>query len=172
MLRPGIRAPLEMMTGKQFFSGRDLKDLHIGNIENFLSGGNETAGQLLSELTGASPAGRGLSTLNKFVDPRKYAGGPAHAAVALGLPFFSGLRVSDVDTEKWAAIDARNQLERELAASPHVKQSKDYFVPKDVRMAGDVTPQEAIALRTYAALKQRAKKAQEQQRRVGVRLGQ
>ncbi len=171
-LRPGLRLPLEVTTGKQFLTGRDLSDLHVGNLENLVTGGNEQAGRVLSELIGASPASRVVSTVNRAIDPRKYAGGPASAAMAELVPFLSGLRVSDVDVEKWRNIDARNQLERQLASSQHVKESKDYFVPRDVRQAGEVTQQEALALRTYSALKARAKAFQEQQRRVGVRVGQ
>ncbi len=170
-LRPGIRLPLEVASGKQFLTGRDLADLHVGKTENFLAGGNETTGRVISELAGASPASRGLSTLNRLLDERKYSGGPAHWAVAEILPLLSGLRVTDVDAEKWMAIDARNQLERELAGAQHVREFRDYYADRTARQAGEVTPQEAEMLSTYAALKLRAREAQQAQRRVGVRLG-
>jgi hypothetical protein len=171
MLRPGLRLPLEVTTGRQFFTGRDLADLHVGNLENLVTGGNETTGRMLSELLGATPASRVLSTVNRAIDPRKYAGGPQHWAVAELVPFLSGLRVSDVETEKWRSIDARNQLERQMQQSQHIRESKDYFADKTARTAGQVTEEEALALRTYAALKERAKEAQEQKKRVGVRIG-
>jgi hypothetical protein len=70
--------------------------------------------------------------------------------------------------ERHAAGDARNQLIRMLQASEHIKESRDYFAPRDVRAAGLVTPLEAWELRAYSALKERAREAVEKQRRIGA----
>lgn len=169
LLRPELRMALEGATGRQFFTGRDLADLHVGKVESLGGLLDEDSGRLAAQLITGTPFSRAVSTANRVLDERKYAGGPVHAAVSLGIPLLSGVRISDVDLEKWRAIDARNQLERELQAAQHVKESKDYFVPRDVR--AEVSPEEAYALRAYAALKQRAKAAQEEKRRVGVRIG-
>lgn len=170
-LRPGIRMPLEVATGRQFFTGRDLADVRPGNFENFVTGGNETGARVLSELAGATPISRALSTVNRLMDTRKYQGGVAAWLAAEAVPLASGARISDVDVEKWKAVDARNQLERELQQAPHIRQSRDFYADRDARSAGQVTPEEAEMLRTYAALKARAKEAAEAKKRVGIRIG-
>ncbi len=81
------------------------------------------------------------------------------------------MRLTDVDVGKWKAVDARNRLEQELQSAEHIRTSRDYFADRNAKAAGEVTPQEAEMLRTYAALKQRAREAAEQKRRVGVQLG-
>jgi hypothetical protein len=171
LLRPELRMALEGATGRQFFTGRDLADLHVGKVESLGGLLDEDSGRLAAQLITGTPFSRAVSTANRVLDERKYAGGPVHAAVSLGIPLLSGVRISDVDLEKWRAIDARNQLERELAASPNIRTSKDYYADKKARAAGEITPEEAFALRLNAALKQRAREANEQQKRVGVRVG-
>src|SRR5207302_10579273 len=108
MLRPELRALLESATGRQFFTGRDLADLHVGKVETALAGGDEERARGLSQFLTATPISRGISTLNRLLDERKY--GPLGVfSGAEGLPLTTGARLTDVDQGKWRAIDARHR---------------------------------------------------------------
>ncbi len=84
MLNPMIKAPIEGITGKQMFTGRDLRDLH-SPLEN-VGAPPSVADNLLAN----SPLGRTASTINTLLDPRKDVGSKL-------LNTLSGARVSDVD---------------------------------------------------------------------------
>lgn len=124
-LNPLIKTPLELATGKQFFSGRDLKDLDArsGRIM-------EQAGVLespksvpywLDELLMNSPAARAVSTVGQLSDSRK-------SALIKAINTLSGARISDVDTAKQQEISARNILEEMLRGRPGVGRHESLYV--------------------------------------------
>lgn len=99
MLNPLIKAPLEMATGKQFFTGRDIRDLH-----------SNTGIPIADELIMNSPFARVLSTGNQvaqLVEGRK-------DPLTFGLNTLTGARVSDVDLPKHRSIAARELIEDSL----------------------------------------------------------
>ncbi len=160
-LRPELRVPIEFATGRQLHTGRDLADLHRGQVESL--GGllsDDTAGILAQTLSG-TPLTRAVSTVNRLLDERK-------GAATKGLSLTSGLKLTDVDTEKWKAIDARHRLEDLLRSQEGVRQSTDYYVKPEERP--NVSEEAAQQLRLYASLKARAREAAQQKRKIGVQV--
>jgi hypothetical protein len=167
MLRPGLRMPLEQISGKQLQTGRELDDLRPGALASGLGTLDDDTAHLLARLFSATPLTRGISTIDKLIDSRK---DPLTKSVGL----LSGARVTDVDVEKWAGIDARNQLEQLLRSSPGIAESNDFYVRPDDR--ADITPEQLEMLSLHGGLKRRARQAAEEKRkaeaealRVGIR---
>ncbi len=168
MLRPELKGPLELLTGKQFFTGRDMADLHVGQVESGFGNLDEETSRLLAQALLNSPATRMVSTANRLLDERKHT--PAGIA-GLGLGLTTGAKITDVDTEKWRAIDARHNLESLMQGSPGIRESVDYYPSPEAKAAHSLTPRQEEELRLYASLKLRARKAAEEKKRVGVQVG-
>lgn len=141
VLNPLIKAPLELATGKQFFTGRDLADLH-----------SLTGATVGDQLLFNSPLGRAASTARMFLDPRK-------DIAAKLLNFGTGLRLTDVDMEKSKDIAARDFITDELRGSMNVGEASRLFARPD--QVQNLTPQELLMLRLQAT--------RDRARRVGVR---
>ncbi len=163
MLRPEVKVPLEFATGKQFMTGRDLADLRVGKVESLGGVLDDENGRLLSELLSGTPATRMISTGNRLLDERK---GLATKALSLT----TGAKLTDVDSAKWQAIDARHALEKLLQGQQGIRESVDYYATPDAKAAGTITPEQGQLLQLYAGMKQRARAAA-QEKRVGVRTG-
>ncbi len=168
MLRPELKGPLEGLTGKQFFTGRDMADLHVGKAESLGGIIDDENARVLSQVLANTPATRMLSTANRLLDERKYT--PAGLA-GLGLGLTTGARLTDVDTEKWRAVDARHNLEELMRGQPGIRQSTDYYPTPQAKAEQSLTPLQEQELRLYASMKLRARHAAEEKRRVGVQLG-
>ena len=99
MLTPPIQAPLQHISGKQFWSGRNIKDLHQSPLDD-MPAANMVIGSL--------PFSRLGSEVRKLTDQRK-SWPAAIANVMVG-----GQRITDVDVEKWKRLDAQKALTEEL----------------------------------------------------------
>jgi hypothetical protein len=155
-LNPAVKGPLEQLTGKQFFSGRDLADLRppgpIAGISDYLDENHQYPGvtSLVSQALSNSPATRFLTTFDKIMDPRK-------AAWAKALNLTTGVRVSDVNVEKSRAIEARKQLEEILKRNPAISQyTRTYVKPEDKLK---LSPQDIERLQVLARMNANAKAA-------------
>jgi hypothetical protein len=137
MLNPLIKGPLEMATGKQFYSGRDLADLYARS-------GSPTAEPLI----GMTPLQRPLNVVSTLMDPRKGVIGAATNILSPG-------RITDVDMTRAAQIQGRRLLEEELRTNPLVGQYQSLYVPAAER--GNLSPQDQQLLQLYQTLIQRAR---------------
>ncbi len=168
LLRPELKGVLENLSGKQFFTGRDLADLHVGSVESGFGNLDEETSRLVAQALLNSPATRMVSTANRLLDERKHT--PAGLA-GLGLGLTTGAKITDVETEKWRAIDARHNLEELMHGSPGIRQSVDYYPTREAKLGGTLTPEQELNLRKYASLKLRAREAAKEKLRVGVQTG-
>jgi hypothetical protein len=160
-LNPLIKAPLEQLFDAQFHSQRRLSDLHAPAAASALGRlFGEDNPQLLSQVLVNTPATRFLTSADKLLDDRKGLGAKA-------LNLLTGVRVTDVDTDKARAVDLRNALDEILRGHPHLSRYSSFYVkPED---AAELTPEEVGLMRLYTELQDRAKQyAQEKRRRVGV----
>lgn len=134
MLNPMLKAPLEMATNRQFFTGRDLSGAvpHTGS----------TAGD---EILGNSPLGRFGTMGRMWLDPRQ------------GVPeslfnTFAGGRLTNVDqagAERRAIMQNAEELIRN---NPVVRQFQRVYVPQDQMQ--NLTPQELAMLRLFQTVRQ------------------
>lgn len=132
MFHPLLKAPLEAVAGRQFFSGRNLEDL----------GGKLTGDPYLDNFVYNAPGSRALTTGRQLLDDRK---GPA----VKGLNLLTGLKISDVDAEKAANIRRKNELIEALKASPNIKKSS--FQNFSAKPGAELSDEEASILAAYRA---------------------
>lgn len=157
-VNPYPKGLIEYLTDTQFFSGRrlsDLKPTRAGSLGGAL--GDENAG-LLTQIIANSPATRFATSLDKALDDRK-------PLLARGLNLLSGVRITDVDTEKARAIEARRVLEGILAKNPKIANITNFYVRPDAEpLAGG----EVDMMRLLEELKERARAAARDRRREGL----
>ena len=120
MLNPLIKAPIEAMTGKQMFTGRDLRDLHsrVGDVTG-------TPLPVGENLLMNSPVGRLLSTAGTLADQRKSIADKA-------VNTLSGFRLTDVDAEAARRNAVRDYIAEQMHG-PGISQYTDFAVkPENV----------------------------------------
>jgi hypothetical protein len=150
-LNPLVKAPAEIVAGKQFFTGRDLRDLTgsgeqlVENITGEKIGHYPMFEQVLSN----SPLSRVLSSARTLTDSRK---GPLAKATNL----LSGARVSDVDLDKYKSIAARESLEELLRGNEGVSVFEHLSIPDEAMAL--MTPEQQQQARLYKTLGSRAQK--------------
>lgn len=142
---PLIKGPLELATGKQFYTGRDLADLQgpTGNV-------------LTDQVLMNSPISRALTTARTLGDERK-------GVLAKVANLASPVKVTDVDMEKQRQIAARTIIDDLLRGAPGVHQYQSLYVkPEDVP---NLPPSELQLLQLSRTLE---KQAQDQARKKKV----
>lgn len=132
---PAIKGTVELATGRQMQSGKDLRDLY-----------GSTGNQVLDQLVYNSPISRVVRTARTLADERKGVGAKA-------LNLLSPLQITDVDMNKQRNIAAREALTEILKQNPNTRVFENLSVPKDKR--DQLTPQELQALALYQSLSQR-----------------
>ena len=126
---PLLKAPLEYMTGKQFYSGRDLADLRgITDIP------------LIDQLVMNSPFSRFYTTGRTAFDERKDL--PTKA-----MNILTGAKVTDVDMEKQRQIAARDYITELFQGNPKIREFTRLY-PDKTKMA-TLTPQELEMMGLY-----------------------
>ncbi len=168
MLGPIPKGIAEGVTGKQFYTGRDLADLHVGRVESLGGLVDDENARVLSQAVANSPGTRMLSTLNRLLDERKYT---PTGLVGLGLGLTTGAKLTDVDVDKWRAIDARHNLEDLMRGTSGIRQSTDFYPTPQAKQEGTLSQEQEYWLRVYAGMKMRAREAAKEKRRVGVQVG-
>jgi hypothetical protein len=148
---PYAKAPLEIAAGKQFYTGRDLRDLD-SSLERIMQ--NTTGSQLdvpplVEEIAMNLPISRAITTARQLTDPRKGIGAKA---VNLG----TGLKVSDVDLDKYKSIATRELLEEQLRGQPGVSVFEHLSFPEESLAL--MSPEEQQLARLYKTLGNRAQK--------------
>lgn len=134
---PLIKGPLEYATGKQFYSGRDLEDLH-----------SRTGAPVLEQAIMNSPLARAASTLGTLTDTRKW-----QDPLALFTNLLTGVRLSDVDTVKHREIAAKEAINQLLAGEEGVRRFERFFVPNAA--LGTLDPQTLELVQLQRALEKR-----------------
>jgi hypothetical protein len=143
---PAVKAPLEYATGKQFYSGRDLDDLHPVTDYTFVD-----------NLIANSPFSRVATTARQLLDPRKYAGLTEDPVRALALPanLLTGGRVTDVDVARQRDLAEREYLKETLQAMPEVGKFQSFYLRPGMEHL--LTPQEYEMLKVNALVEKRAR---------------
>lgn len=139
-LNPYIKGPLELATNRQFFSGRELTDLHSR------TGLPVTPDNLLMN----SPLSKPLTLLGpsgSLWDDRKDIGTRA-------LNFLTGARLTDVDMNKERNRLARELLTEELRGSG-ARVAENLYIPKE--QLAQLSPDELKRYRLYLQLRQQAR---------------
>jgi hypothetical protein len=148
-LNPLLKAPLELATGKQFMSGRDLHDLYGPT-------GDVGADQVLMN----SPLSRFYTTGRTLLDERKNIG--VKAANLL-----SPAKFTDVDMEKRKDIAAREMVTDLLQQYPQVHQFSEPWVKPEE--AGTLDPEALGLMRLYKSLEQKAQERSRAEKKIGVK---
>lgn len=147
-LNPLLKAPLELATGKQFYSGRNLADLHPTWFTKTMG----IEAPLMDQLLMNSPLARLTSVTQQLADPRKGVGAKA-------LNILAGPRVTDVDMERQRMLAARDIAQQELAGRPGVRSYEHFYTrPEDM---GLLTPDEIALLRMQRTAEEHSKRARE-----------
>lgn len=137
MLNPLIKAPIEAATGRQLFTGRDLRDLHsrIGDLTG-------TPLPAMENVAMNSPAGRSLSILGTLADERK-------SPLDKLLNLTTGARLSDVNVAGSRQAALRDYIQTNLHG-PAFRHFDELSVrPDDL---AQLSPQEMELYRLYRSL--------------------
>lgn len=128
--------PAQMFTGEQFWSGRNLSDLHQFPTEN----------PQINFLLGQTPATRAVSTARTVLDDRK-----TNIAKLLNI-LVGGIRSTQVDEERAMALEGRQILEDMLGGQPDAgKVTRFYLKPDDI---AEVSPDLIDQMSLYQAVMQ------------------
>ncbi len=122
---PIFKGPAELITNRQFFSGRQLSDLY-SMLEQPLGSPGRVLEQIGSNLPGGS---RILGTVRQMMDDRL---SPAEKLSKLAVNTLTGLKFQDVDQERTKRLAARDMLNQLLETTPGVKSYENISVPDDV----------------------------------------
>jgi len=160
-LNPMVKGPLEYLTDRQFFSGRQLSDLRPSSLvssmtEAITGAGDPRRDQMLTQLLMNTPATRFLTTAQRLADPRK-----AWWQTALNLG--TGVRVTDVDLDKQRAIETRDAILEAAGAMPHLAKHTSAYVPYQYQ--GMLRPDEIKLMQMQATYQQQATQYAEQKKR-------
>lgn len=109
LLNPLIKAPIELLTGRQLHTGRDLRDLHsrLGDLGINVS-------PTVENIVMNSPLARVATTAASLTDDRK-------TWLDSALNLLTGARVTDVDMNRARQIAAREAAHDQLRGTPGVR---------------------------------------------------
>ncbi len=138
-LNPLVKAPAEIISNRQFYTGRPLDELRPG-MGSFGSG-------LLSQLEMNSPAARAFSTLQKATDERKTL--PEVAANLL-----TGAKVTSVDVDKARDRAAAEEIRKSLNAAGVGKTLPVEYIPTEARAL--MTDDQKRLMQLYNGVQSRA----------------
>ena len=147
-LNPMAKAPLELATGRQFYSDRDLRDLdsRSGRIleQAGLTDNPDVVPRWFDQLLMNSPAARAVSSVGTAVDSRKGLGAKA-------LQLGTGLRISDVDLDKQKDIATRELIDDLLRGSGAVRSYETLYTTDPESL----TPEEQLLMRLNRTIQKR-----------------
>ena len=155
---PLIKGPLESITNRQFYSGRQLSDLY-SMLEQTMGAPGRTAEQVVSNLPGGS---RVLGLTRQLADDRL---DPQEKWSKILVNALTGLKFHDVDMERTRRLAARDTLNELLSTTPGVRTYENITVPPEVLAAMPKQQQEMYLLykiiQSEAAKRAREKKKQQ-----------
>jgi hypothetical protein len=129
MLNPLMKGPAELLTGRQWFTGRDLNDLHSMSRSTLQSLGADpgpAAGTWMDQAIMNSPLGRVSTTARTLLDPRK-------DALAKAVNLLSGTRLTDVNMDKARGIATGDFIRDQLRGQQGVRM---------LEVMGNLTPEQ------------------------------
>jgi hypothetical protein len=127
---PLIKGPLEMLTNRQFYSGREMSDLY-SMLEQPLSGfGLGPLGRVAEQVISNAPGGsRVLGLTRQLMDDRMPL---AQRLPKVGFNTMTGFSLEDIDVERTKQQAARQMLNKMLESTPGVRTYENVTVPEDV----------------------------------------
>lgn len=126
---PLLKAPIEYVTNRQLYSGRDLSDAY-SVLERDLG---EYGRPLEQAVMNFVPFGsRGLGIYRTATDDRLTA---QDKAMKLAFNLLAGAKIRDIDTERTKQLAARNVLNQILQTTPGVRTYENITVPDDALRA-------------------------------------
>jgi hypothetical protein len=129
MSNPLIKAPIEFITNRQLFSGRDLSDLYSVLERDF----GEVGRPLEQAIINFVPFGaRGIGLYRQLTDERL---DPADRAAKAAWNLLAGAKLTDIDQERSKRLAARQVLNNILETTPGVRTYENITVPEDVLRA-------------------------------------
>lgn len=126
-LNPLVKGPLEQLTNRQFYSGRELSDLY-STLEQTLGPPGRAIEQIAYNLPGGS---RAIGAYRQLTDQRL---DPLDRYLKFGFNALTGLKLQDVDMERTRRLAARNMLNQMLESTPGVRTYENITVPDEVLM--------------------------------------
>jgi hypothetical protein len=127
-LNPLFKGPAEMLTNRQFYSGRELSDLYSVLEQSF-----GEPGRLLEQVAYNLPGGsRAIGAYRQLTDQRL---DPLDRYGKFAFNALTGLKFQDVDMERTRRLAARNMLNELLETTPGVRTYENITVPEDVLRA-------------------------------------
>lgn len=141
MVNGYMKAPLELMTDTQLHTGRRLSDLYRPTPWNLYGRIDGPVGDTLSELGQNLPGTRFGTTFNKLIDDRK-------PGWAKALNLLTGVKISDVDTDKAYNIEARKQADEIARQDPRLAAFTNYHVKPDQADKVDPALEQFMGLRS------------------------
>ena len=159
---PLIKAPLEYLTDRQFYSGRDLSDTYSMFEQNLGSAGRPLE-QVIMNAPGGSTA---LGLFRTAVDERL---SPLERALKIFVNNATGLRVTDRDIEKSKGQAARQVLTQLLKATPGVRSYENLSVPDEA--LADMTPEQLDMYLLYRTLQSDASKRARERKKAEEAMG-
>lgn len=129
MANPIIKAPIEYVTNRQLYSGRQMSDLY-----SVLEQDIGPIGRPLEQLaTNFLPFGsRAIGTYRQLRDDRL---DPADRYSKAAFNLLAGVKLTDVDAERTKQLAARDMLNKLLTTVPGVRTYENLTVPEDVLRA-------------------------------------
>ena len=126
---PLLKAPIEFVTNRQLYSGRNLSDAYSVLEAEGVPGGRQLE-QIISNFV---PFGsRALGTYRQIRDDRL---DPMDALLKAGFNAVSPVRLTDIDLERARRQAARDQLNAILETTPGVRTYENITVPEDALQA-------------------------------------
>lgn len=153
---PLIKGPIEMATGQQFYTGRQLNDLY-----SVLQDMGLPFGRTIEQVVANAPGGsRLLNAIRTYRDTRI---SPQEKAAKFLFNSLTGAKFQDVDQDRTVRLAARTMLNDLLDAAPGVSTFENLYVkPEDlVKLSPEQQQQYLLyrALQSEAARRNRERKA-------------
>lgn len=152
MMNPLVKTPLEMFTGKQFFTDRELVDLEgrmgrLGTTAGILKHPKQVP-YWAEELASNAPLVSGLLTrAGTLTDERK-------SVLSKAVNTLTGVKVSTTDMEKAQEQRVRNLIEERLRGQPGVSVFERLFVsPENM---SQLSPEDLLLYQLHQTMQRRA----------------
>jgi hypothetical protein len=154
-LNPLVKVPLEIGSGYQWNSGRNILDLDggIGRIiqQAGLSKDPYEISPLIEHVAAGSPVSRLLSTTRTLLDPAKGAGAKA-------VNLLTGIRLSDIDMEKARGASIREAIEERMRGKAGVRSLRPHLYVREEDRA-NMNPADLLLMDMYRQQLSEAKKS-------------
>lgn len=154
---PLLKAPLEYITNRQLYTGREMSDLY-SVLEQDLGPIGRPLEQAIINFV---PFGaRGISLYRQLNDDRL---SPADARMKAAFNILAGVKLTDVDEERTKRLAAREMLNKILETTPGVRTYENITVPEDA-LAAMPEEQRRLYLLYRVLQSDAAKRARERKR--------